>query len=153
MTKNFVASFLRSFVDELKAEEPYIYGDHTNLWIEYGWDISKGDGEISAMVEERVALLVDSLPPIVQEYLWWNSVSGRLVGRKIEDAVEQNIDELNSLTRPTQEEFTEDITEVLVSWLRDSSEKDYDRFSESDYMDEDEDLEEDEEDWEVGDDE
>lgn len=153
MSKNFVASLLRPLVDELKAEEPYIYGDHTNLWIEYGWDISQGDGEISAMVKERVVLLVDSLSPIVQEYLWWDSVSGRLVGRMIEDAVEQNIDELNSLTRPTQEEFTEDITEVLVSWLRDSSEKDYDRFSESDYMDEDEDLEEDDEDWEEGNDE
>lgn len=146
MNSSLVANIVRAFISDLKSEESIAYGDHNNLWIDFGWDISAGNGEISEIVTDRVAFFVESMSPTIREYLWWCSSSGSILGKEIENMAEKNPKELNNLMGPTREEIIEDVTEILTSCLRERAEADYDIFSESDWDDEDnEDNEED--DW------
>jgi len=135
-TKNLHRLIMAGLIDSLKNSGPIAYDDHDNLWIDFGWDISEGDGTIAETVKDMLIFEIRSLPEILRQLLWWESFDGRYAKKEIMEALEQG----EPVESPDEEEIMNTIAESLFDTLSDQAEIDFDEFVyDEDGYDEDED--------------
>ncbi len=143
-TKKLIPSLLKPFVEYLKSEEPVVYADHGSLWIDLGWDVSQGEGEIVDHVKSLMKHRIKRLPSLVRQFLWWETIGGGIAKKNIMSALQENQDALDDIEEPDCEEQIEDIIEDLSTWLFLEAETAYDEYVENEYAEDEEDSWEDE---------
>jgi len=119
---------LKPIIENLKLNQAAIYGDHPNLWIDLGWDICQGDGSITRHAEDLIVNHIECLPNIVQQFIWWESIGGKVAKKQILSMIEKNQDELTTFEEVEHDEFIEDIVDYLKTALFNLAEADYERF-------------------------
>lgn len=144
MSKNnkIIEAILQKFINELKKQESLSYAGNTNLWVDLGWDISQGDGEICNHVEDLLRLIIENLPEDVKELIWSESWGGKVRMKEILDEIKKANGNLNSIPKPEAHEIIEDIMEYLKDSLFIKAEVAYDQEMESEEEHEDEDSDE-----------
>jgi hypothetical protein len=143
-----IEAILQKFINELKKQESLSYAGNTNLWVDLGWDISQGDGEICHHVEDLLRLIIDSLPEDVKELIWSESWVGKVRMKEILEEIKKTNGDLSTIPRPEAHEVIEDIIEYLKDSLFIKAEAAYDQYQETDSEEEyeDDDAEEEYED-------
>lgn len=110
MPSETVEYLLAPVIRHFQSQEAFIYAEHPNLWVELGWDVCEGDGEVAALAEQILANRISECPPAVLYGAWWQSPAGKMLAREIRDAIEN--DEFESV----DVEFTElhDVSEGVL---------------------------------------
>jgi hypothetical protein len=152
MSKNneIIEAILQKFINELKKQKSLSYTGNTNLWVDLGWDISQGDGEICNHVEDLLSLIIDSLPEDVKELIWLESWGGKVRMKEILEEIKKTNADLSTVPKPEAHEVIEDIIEYLKDSLFIKAETAYDQYQE---MDSEEEYEDDDAEEEYEDDE
>jgi len=118
---------LKPIIEQLKSSQAAIYDDHQSLWIDLGWDICQGDGRIIRHAEDMIVNYVESLPTIVRQFIWWESIGGQITKQDIMNKI-HNPSELVDVEEIESGEFMEDIVDYLKTALFNSAEADYEDY-------------------------
>jgi hypothetical protein len=131
-SNKIVKAILQKFTNELKNQESLSYAGHNNLWVDLGWDISQGDGEICNHVEDMLRIIVDSLPEQVKELIWSESWGGKAKMQDILDEINKSNGDLTTIAKSESLEITGDIVEYLKDGLFLSATAAYDQYQDMD---------------------
>lgn len=66
--------FVEGIIQKLRYEPPVAYGDNDNLLIDFGWDISSGDGLVAKHIEVEIKNALWGLTEAETESLWLYSI-------------------------------------------------------------------------------
>jgi hypothetical protein len=133
---------LQRIIKELKSQEFFDYADHKNLWIDLGWDVSNGDGEICGHVETLLEHKITHLPEHIKHLLWLESWGGRVMKEDILETLQKQNGDLSKIEAPEPDEVLADITDYLKEKLFSAAEAAYDEFQEKEYSDDEDEYEE-----------
>ena len=143
MSKNneIIEAILQKFINELKKQRSLSYAGNTSLWVDLGWDILQGDGEICNHVEDLLRMIIESLPEDIKELIWSESWGGKVRMKEILEEIKKVNGDLNTIPKPEPHEIIEDIIEFLKDSLFVKAEAAYEQYqemeSEEEYEDED----------------
>lgn len=69
---------ITEFIAQLQAEPALLEHGYPEHFIELGYDIAEGNGEIRRIIKNTLGLQLRRYPPSVIEWLWWQTPSGRV---------------------------------------------------------------------------
>lgn len=125
---NIIDNLLQPVIEELKSIDAISCADIPNSWIDLGWDISSGNGEIAKMVAGILEGHVTALPSILKIWLWFKTPGGRVEVSYINNAINDSPLDFSSLV----DNFDEVYDEVLAEFkerLYELAEQAYEDFS------------------------
>ena len=140
----YLDQVLEPVIAILKGIDPVVYGEHANAWIDLGWDVSSGDGEIVDMATSILEGEVTKLPDSLKHWLWWQTSHGKYEAEACQDFLS---DRENDRVIDDLSEIPQALNEILVARLLLQAEEAYDEYVESS------EDEEDDEEYELADEE
>ena len=111
-------SVLVPLVETLQDMEPVVYDDHPNFFTDLGWDVCEGDGRIIECATDILTQHIESLPPLLVNWLWWQTSSGRVEDRYTRQALSVNPPDYSALMSDMDEVVPELLEAMLKSLLR-----------------------------------
>ncbi|PKM18780.1 MAG: hypothetical protein CVV11_10125 [Gammaproteobacteria bacterium HGW-Gammaproteobacteria-15] len=84
---NIIDNLLQPVIEELKSIDAVSCADIPNSWLDLGWDISSGDGEIVEIAARVLESYFSTLPSILKIWLWFKTPGGRVEVSYINNAI------------------------------------------------------------------
>lgn len=125
---NIIDNLLQPVIEELKFIDAISCADIPNSWIDLGWDISSGNGEIAEMAAGILESHVTALPNILKIWLWFKTPSGRVEVSYINNSINESPLDFSSLVDDFEEIYDEVLAE-LKERLFELAERAYEDFS------------------------
>ena len=96
--ERYFDSILQPLIDIFEENEALAYPDsHGNFFVDLGWDVVCGDGRLIELAEGMLQPFVEELPPMMQNWLWWQLPGGRVEARYNKAALEKSPPDYSSL--------------------------------------------------------
>lgn len=125
---NIIDNLLQPVIEELKSIDAVSCADIPNSWLELGWDISSGDGEIVEIAARVLESYFLTLPSILKIWLWFKTPGGRVEVSYINNAINDSPLDFSSLVDDFEEVYDEVLAE-LKERLYELAEQAYEDFS------------------------
>ena len=125
---NIIDNLLQPVIEELKSIDAVSCADIPNSWLDLGWDISSGDGEIVEIAARVLESYFLTLPSILKVWLWFKTPGGRVEVSYINNAINDSPLDFSSLVDDFEEVYDEVLAE-LKERLYELAEQAYEDFS------------------------
>lgn len=125
---NIIDNLLQPVIEELKSIDAVSCADIPNSWLDLGWDISSGDGEIVEIAARVLESYFLTLPSILKIWLWFKTPAGRVEVSYINNAINDSPLDFSSLVDDFEEVYDEVLAE-LKERLYELAEQAYEDFS------------------------
>lgn len=125
---NIIDNLLQPVIEELKSIDAVSCADIPNSWLDLGWDISSGDGEIVEIAARVLESYFSTLPSILKIWLWFKTPGGRVEVSYINNAINDSPLDFSSLVDDFEEVYDEVLAE-LKERLYELAEQAYEDFS------------------------
>lgn len=135
MNVDFYDSLLADLIGALKAKPAVTDSSLPSLWLELGREIAEDPGPICEQVREQVQDLVDDLPLVVVDYVWWCTEEGEDLSCDIETLAQNDMQELRKLETPDSVSVLNAVAAYLLEWVYEWAEDDYDLYEDGQMMD------------------